>query len=166
MKELVLVCAAALCLVGCKKKDAPPEGAKPTETAAASAAPQAAAEPAEAPSPSGGKKAWELHIAGKGDFSGPVVMLSKPSRVAMYGLIGGDAMTYVHVEDGKTDAYAVQVGFSGQMCMYRSDNKQMSKGIAVTLSGDKYEVDGEITCGPVAGGQKSVHAIKGSFEKK
>lgn len=177
MRQAVIALATALHLVGCQKKDAQSD-AGPAETPAApKRAPAQATRGAEADPPKEaskpndtGKKAWALKIAGKGELSGPTVMMTKPSKVATYALLGGTAMTYVHVEDSRSDAYMVQVGFPGEMCMYRADNKQLSKGIAVKLADAKYEIAGEITCGPVGAGtasaQKSVHEITGYFEKK
>lgn len=171
MRTLVLLLTATLLAWGCQDeapKNAEP-AADPAKTGDEGAPAKAPTGEESAPTPTAGKKAWELAIDGKAQLSGPSVMVTKPSKVATYGLLGGDAMTYVHVEDGKTDAYIVQVGLtsSGQMCMYRADNKQLSKGIEVKLVGDRYTVNGEITCGPVKGpGDKTVHKISGHFEKK
>lgn len=173
MRTMVLLAAVALGVVGCDGGTPPEESMQAVEPVAEQAPErsvgQADERPAGAPR-EGPRPVWALTVEGKAELSGPMVMATRLIGVTTYTLLGADAGTVINLADGQTDAYMVQLTFpqTKEMCVYRADNRQQSAGLAVTRAGDRFEVDGAITCSPVgqADAVKSVHRINGYFEKQ
>ena len=136
--------------------------APPADTpAATTSSPPAAPAPVKEP-------AWALKV-GDASFSGPVVMPANMGKFSSYGLAtSGFSATVMLLKEHASDPHSVQLSFmeTSEMCIYRSDNKNVSGGVTVEKKGDRYMVSGDIGCGPVKGDTKEARTVSGYFKAK